>query len=866
MKNANPSSEKAAAWSYPRRIASSASSPSPRLASSRVKRFEMAIGTPEPGETLAQRFTIQSRLAEGGMSLIYQAFDERRQHSVALKFLSPALLQEPSAIKAFKQEAQISIEINHPNILRVFDVQVNQGSYFLVMELLEGGTLRQWIRSHSSNTESDRRLESCRILLKICKGLEHAHQTTAHCDLKPENIGITSQGDVKIMDFGLAQLTSRAHSSLFRETVTQLNGGTPYYIAPEQLAGQISGNPLCDQFSFGVIAYELLTGELPIGLARPLASRVTDLNPRFTQAIDRCLATDPQERFPDMEKLFHELEQGLASRTSWKLQLTTFWNRRSGPMRALAIIAMTCLCLLLPAKVWLQNQAAKQTEIDSGWHQLDEAMQAAAEVSEIAQEKKRSFQYLQQAFERQTRITNRTVAEQIAFEKLSQERVKAESVWSWFEPQLNSNGAFALLDQLILETRQALRSFDLSRVDQNRLEMSQFLTQIQTQLNQVPRILSLQQRTSQRLSTLPSISANQQQLLHWQQEQATATQIFKEQNWPQAIRDSSRLDQDIEVYLESQFQEASHHFHEQEARWLSLFGELEPPDIRFLSDPFAEAEEALERYPEGQEVHAIRLYRKAANTLSDWTDEIVRHEQALEEAKIPGVEYIDALGMQFAKIGELYWGVTEIRVMDFARWVTDESKTTPTTAKHWIAPGFPQGPTDPAVWITYEDALNCAHWIGHILTFTHFKHPHEGKLPRMEHRQALLETGDLSQRIPLAMYPDQGQWQSNKFQLDYEDKRLDPRRYLGPTDRGKHSRNGLFGLENGVWEWCDSYYDYGNRGPWRHTPQKRTLAGGGNFGIATFNTLSPPRTKDIDFVLRKDAVGFRIILSLHPNP
>ena len=313
MKSADTSSNKAKAWSYPRRNASSVPSPTPRQAGNRIKRFELAIGAPEPGETIAQRFTIQERLAEGGMSLIYQAFDKRRQHVVALKFLSPTLLQEASAIKAFKQEAQVSMELNHPNILRVFDVQANQDSYFLVMELLEGETLRQWIRSRDSSASVDKQLESCRILLDLCKGLEHAHQTTAHCDLKPENIGITSQGEVKIMDFGLAQLTSRAQSSLFRETVTQLNGGTPYYIAPEQLNGHSSGNPLADQFSFGVIAYELLTGELPIGLARPLSTRVFKLSPRFTRAIDRCLSTNPEERFPEMGKLYHELEQGLAS-------------------------------------------------------------------------------------------------------------------------------------------------------------------------------------------------------------------------------------------------------------------------------------------------------------------------------------------------------------------------------------------------------------------------------------------------------------------------------------------------------------------------------------------------------------------------
>ena len=535
-------------------------------------------------------------------------------------------------------------------------------------------------------------------------------------------------------------------------------------------------------------------------------------------------------------------------------------------MRTGATIVMTCLCLMLPAKIWLNHQADRQTAIDSGWQALDESMVATAEVAERVQEKQRSFEYLKQAFERQIRITNRSVAEQIAFEKLSRELKQAQSVWSWFEPRLTHNGEFASLDHLLLKTRQALRNSELERADQYRRDLSQFLAQIRTELSEVPRILALKEETNQYLNALQPLSVAPQQRVEWQQQQAIATQALEDENWTQAFQHWSRLQQEIATHLETQFQAAREHFLEQETRWRQLFGELEPPDLSFLSDPIGEAQEAMARYPEGQEIQAIELFQKASNTLTEWTTEIIRHEQVLEEAKIPGAEYIEELGMRFVKIHGVYWGVTEIRVMDFARWVTEESIVTPTTAKRWVAPGFLQGPTDPAVWITHEDATQCARWIGYMLSVTHFKRKHEGRLPQIEQWQTLLKNGELSDRIPLAMYPDPNQWQSDHFQLYYEDKRLDPRRYLGPVDRGNPSLSGLFGLEAGVWEWTRSQYDYGNRVPFRTSPRKWILSGGGNFGIANYNNLSPSRLEDYEFVLRKDAVGFRVILSLHPNP
>ncbi len=859
MNNQGSTSESDSPWSYPR--SETQSQAVAGHAKDRIKRFELAIGSPEPGEMLAKRFTIKERIAEGGMSLIYKAYDHTRQHLVALKFLSPAMLQEPAAIRAFKQEAKISMLISHPNILRVFDVQEYQGSHFLVMEFLEGGTLRQWVNKSKKLAPSME--ERCRILLAICKGLECAHQTTAHCDLKPENIGITDLGEVKIMDFGLARLTSRIHSSLFRESVTQLNGGTPYYMAPELLSAQNQGDPRSDQFSFGVIAYELIVGELPIGLSRPLADRVTSLSSRFTQSIDRCLSPNPSQRFPDIQALLNELELGLSEKASWTLRFKDFWRNRHPVTKTALVASTTAVLLCIPANHWIQFNKTRQSKVEAAWVQLDEHKQEAAKLAQRVEEKRRSRMFMELAYERESKVTPRTMEERISLLNLERDLRHAEEVWSWIEPQLTSNGMFISLDQRLIDCRNLLTAKQLEDYQDNQAKLSEHIDKLGSELDLISRLEHLRYRITQRFKELDSMDLDSEIIETWHNEHSRASQAYENQKWSEAFLAWDKLNNQTQSQLDILYQAARKDYEQQNNRWNACFPNLGSPNLAFLSDTHSHASDALVLYTEQYLIQAIHLLNETSNTLRHWADEVTRHQHALDKAIMPGTEYIEGLGMRFAKIGGIYWGVTEVRVMDFARWVEERMEISPITAKHWINPGFTQGPTDSAVWITRQDALNFASWVGSKL----LQHDRPtGKIPRLMDWEILLNTGDIKGSIPRAIYPDENQWRSNKFRDDYEDKRIQPGTYLGPTDRGSPSINGLFGLDNGVWEWCDSYYDYSRGSFWASDPLKGMLTCGGNFGITTFNTIDPPRTEDIDFVLRKDAVGMRVILIPRTNP
>ncbi len=859
----SPANAPGHAWKYPRGRNRSGKRASQKKGN-RLIQFQMAIGSPEPGEILAQRFEIQEQIAVGGMSLIYRAFDQTRQQQVALKFLSPTLLQTPNAIEAFKREAQVSMRLSHPNILRVFDVQRYHDSTFLVMELLEGGNLRQWLSGQENQRAPELLEEKCRILISLCRGLQSAHQITAHCDLKPENIGITAEGEVKIMDFGLARLTHQFESKLSRDTVTQLNGGTPYYIAPEQLSAQSFGTPLSDQFSFGVIAYELITGELPIGFSQPLADRELLPSRRFNQAIDQCLATRPGDRFPDIGSLLTELEVGLKSRPGPWAKVRSTWRRRSNAFKTATTIALTGLVLSFPFEFWRRHMTGKQAKVEAAWRRLDQSQQNAANLAESGRQRRRTLTILQDEFTRRSTFTNRTTHENIELTTLSNDLQKAKLVWKWLQPQLSSEGNFVTLEESLNDMRRALRNNRLSEFQDRQSQFDATNRNLVNAFETIPKVLSLQLEWERLHSELGHYNMMDLLPKQWQSEETRARTDVTNRAWTSAATHWEKLITATRKNLGDCNLEAEQRFLTENERWQNLFGKLGPPDLRFLKDPHAQAAEAIGRARSGHLARAIDRFNSAADILKAWSDEVTRHERALDAAEVPGVTYLRAHGMRFAQVFNRheYWGVTEVRVMDFARWVVEEPGVSPITATNWIDPGFIQGPTDPAVWITRETASQFSAWVSDkmVKDLTARGYPWESppaRMPLLEHLEKYnLECGD--KPVRLAIFPAMEQWETNHFREVYEDRRIDPNRYLGPADRGKPSPHGIFGLHNGIWEWTNTYLDFSNRHKIDGRPIKWLLTGGGDFGVANYNGNDPPRTDNYYHVLRKDAIGLRL--------
>ena len=268
-------------------------------------------------------YEIVALLGAGGMGEVYRARDSRLKREVAIKVLPQALSLDADRLRRFEQEALATAALNHPNILAVFDIGTNEGSPYVVSELLEGETLRE--RTRSGPIAVRKALD---YALQIAHGLAAAHEKgIIHRDLKPENLFITRDGRVKILDFGLAKLTqaeSGSHTSLATATQGTEAGvvlGTAGYMSPEQVRGKPL-DPRSDIFSFGAILYEMLAGKRAFHGDTPadtmssiLKEDPPELNqtngtvsPALERIVQHCLEKNPEARFHSASDIAFDLE------------------------------------------------------------------------------------------------------------------------------------------------------------------------------------------------------------------------------------------------------------------------------------------------------------------------------------------------------------------------------------------------------------------------------------------------------------------------------------------------------------------------------------------------------------------------------
>jgi len=210
---------------------------------------------------------------------------------VALKILSPEKQNDPQFAERFEREARALAWLTHPNIVTVYDFGETQGNYYLLMEFLDGMTLRQLLRARKLAST-----EALAIVPQICQALQYAHeQGIIHRDIKPENILLDKKGQVKIADFGIAKLLDQAPQDISLTGAKNVVG-TPHYMAPEQIEKPQTVDHRADIYSLGVVFYEMLTGELPLGNFQPPSQKI-QIDVRLDEVVLRALEKEPERRY-----------------------------------------------------------------------------------------------------------------------------------------------------------------------------------------------------------------------------------------------------------------------------------------------------------------------------------------------------------------------------------------------------------------------------------------------------------------------------------------------------------------------------------------------------------------------------------------
>jgi predicted Ser/Thr protein kinase len=260
---------------------------------------------PPPPEEIAPRFPqleILGLLGQGGMGAVYKARQIGLDRLVALKILPPEVNQDEAFAERFTREARALAKLNHPNIVSVYDFGQVDGMYYLVMEYVDGVNLRQSLQAGELKPA-----DALAIVPQICDALQFAHdEGIVHRDIKPENILIDKRGRVKIADFGLAKLLGHDHA-IQTLTATHQVMGTLKYMAPEQMEGAREVDHRADIYSLGVVFYEMLTGELPLGrFAAP--SKKVEIDVRLDDVVLRTLEKEPARRYQHASEVKTEVE------------------------------------------------------------------------------------------------------------------------------------------------------------------------------------------------------------------------------------------------------------------------------------------------------------------------------------------------------------------------------------------------------------------------------------------------------------------------------------------------------------------------------------------------------------------------------
>lgn len=297
------------------------------------------------GRVIAQRYQILDTIGKGGMAIVYRAIDTRTGHSVAIKVLRPEFNQDEEFLNRFQREAEAASKVSHHNIVNLLDVGMDGDSRYLVMEYVQGKTLKEVIRQKGKLPYAT----AGQIAIRILSALQHTHRNgIIHRDIKPQNILVQSEGHIKVADFGIARM---ANSSTLTKGDSVM--GSVHYFSPEQAAGENVAET-SDIYSVGVVMYEMLTGQVPFdgdspvavamqhlhNTPRPISELSPDVPPAVNHVVMVAMEKEPRYRYQSALEMATDLKKALEGKTdlsdpkSDSQPISPLSSQGTGPVKA----------------------------------------------------------------------------------------------------------------------------------------------------------------------------------------------------------------------------------------------------------------------------------------------------------------------------------------------------------------------------------------------------------------------------------------------------------------------------------------------------------------------------------------------------
>jgi WD40 repeat protein/tRNA A-37 threonylcarbamoyl transferase component Bud32 len=361
--------------------------------------------TPAPGEAAVPApgtqvryfgdYELLEEVARGGMGVVYKARQRSLNRLVALKMILAGQLASPADVQRFRTEAEAAANLDHPQIVPIYEVGEHDGQHYFSMKLIEGGSLGNCLERFRGDARA-----AARLLQTVARAVHYAHQRgILHRDLKPANILLDAQGQPHVTDFGLAKRVRTEPGAAATGALTQTGAivGTPSYMAPEQARAEKNLTTAADVYSLGAILYELLTGRPPFQAETPLDTvlQVLEKEPQRPRSLDqainrdleticlKCLEKAPQRRYGSAEALAEDLERWLKgepilARPLGRVRRLLKWARRKPAPAALIVVTVLSLAAIIPGSIIFALQQSKaRKEAEAARQEADKARQEA---------------------------------------------------------------------------------------------------------------------------------------------------------------------------------------------------------------------------------------------------------------------------------------------------------------------------------------------------------------------------------------------------------------------------------------------------------------------------------------------------------